>query len=70
MEKKLLTVAEAAMMLGLGRSVTYKLVMSGSIRSFKIGRSRRIPQSAIDAFITSCDEDSNVTLFSVSKERG
>ena len=51
MDKKLLDVAEAAQMLGLGRSKTYDLVMSGLLRSLLIGRSRRIPLGAIDEFI-------------------
>jgi excisionase family DNA binding protein len=50
-EKKLLTVAEAARILNLGRSHTYAYVLKGEIESFKIGKSRRIPVEAIDAFI-------------------
>lgn len=51
--KKLLNVNEAAMALGLGRSLTYTLVANGELRSIKIGRARRIPISAIDEFIAS-----------------
>ena len=49
--KKLLTVAEAARALNLGRSHTYAYVMRGELESFKIGKSRRIPVEALDAFI-------------------
>jgi excisionase family DNA binding protein len=49
--RKLLTVAQAAAILGIGRSLAYMLVSTGKIRSFKIGRSRRIPLSALDDFI-------------------
>ena len=50
--RKLLTVAEAAQAMGIGRSLLYRLVMSGEIRSVVVGgRSRRIPVEAIDEFI-------------------
>ncbi len=39
---KLLTVDEAAMRLGIGRSHAYEFILRGEIRSVKIGRSRRI----------------------------
>lgn len=52
MEKKLLTVAEASRAMSIGRSLLYRLVMSGQIRSVVVGgRSRRIPVDALDAFI-------------------
>lgn len=51
MSKKLLNVNEAAAVLGLGRSLVYTLIANGEITSIKIGRARRIPLSAIDAFI-------------------
>jgi len=51
MEKKLLTVAEAADMLGLGRSKAYQLVMRGELKSIQIGRARRVPVAALDEFI-------------------
>ena len=51
MDVMLLTVPEAAMRLGLGRSLTYSLVMSGAIASITIGRARRIPVSALEEFI-------------------
>ncbi len=50
--RKLLTVAEAAQAMGIGRSLLYRLVMSGQIRSVVVGgRARRIPVEAIDEFI-------------------
>jgi excisionase family DNA binding protein len=48
---KLLTVAEGAAILRLGRTLVYELVLRGELRSIKIGRARRIPVSAVDAFI-------------------
>ena len=47
----LLRLPEAAVRLGLSRSSTYKLVMSGTLMSVSIGRSRRIPAEAVDAFV-------------------
>lgn len=51
MDKLLLTVPEAAAALGIGRSQLYKLVLSGELRTIKIGRSRRIPIRALDELI-------------------
>ena len=49
--KLLVTVEEAAQMLSIGRSLAYKLVMSKQVPSVKIGRTRRIPVFALEAFI-------------------
>ena len=51
MQKRLLTVSEAAHVMGVSRSLLYQRVLSGEIASFKIGRARRIPVEAIDEFI-------------------
>lgn len=51
MEKKLVTAAEAAVLLGISRSHLYSLVMRGEIPSIKIGRARRIPVTAIERWI-------------------
>lgn len=37
--------------LGLGRTYTYQLLMSGAIPSFKIGRLRRIRRIDVDAYL-------------------
>ena len=51
-DKKLLTCAEAATMLGISRALLYQLVVQkGEIARIKIGRARRIPATALDAFI-------------------
>jgi excisionase family DNA binding protein len=59
-EKKLLTIDEAGKTLGLGRSMTYNLVASKELASIKIGKSRRIPLSAIDDFIKRRLQDQRV----------
>ncbi len=58
MSAKLLTVAEAATTLRLGRTLVYELVLRGDLRSIKIGRARRVPVSAVDAFIRERLEES------------
>lgn len=45
--------AEAARILGCGRTKFYELLASGEIRSFHIGRRRLIRLAAIEAWITS-----------------
>jgi excisionase family DNA binding protein len=47
----LLTVREAAAILGTGRDATYGLVRSGRIRSIPVGRKRLIPRSELERFI-------------------
>lgn len=49
--KLLVSVEEAAQMLSIGRSLVYKLVRSKQVLSVKIGRTRRIPVFALEAFI-------------------
>ena len=49
--KILLTVDEAAQRLGIGRSHAYIFVMRGEIPSIKLGRSRRVPATAVDEFV-------------------
>jgi excisionase family DNA binding protein len=51
MNSRLLTIDEAAQRLGIGRSHAYIYVMKGELESVKLGRSRRVPEQAIDAFI-------------------
>lgn len=48
---KLVTVAEAAELLHLGRSKVYEYILSGSLRSVKLGRARRIPVAEIEQFV-------------------
>ena len=50
-DRALLRVEEAAEMLGLGRSKTYALVLSGSIPSVRFGRSVRIPRNRLETWI-------------------
>lgn len=46
--KRAVSVVEFARLFGVSRSTAYELVLSGAIRSLKIGARRVIPLSAID----------------------
>lgn len=50
-EHLLLRVERAAAFCDMGRSKFWELVMSGEIRSVKIGRSRRIPADALKDWV-------------------
>ena len=49
--KLLLSVPEAAHLLSIGRSRCYDLVLSGQLRSLKLGRRRLISREALEAFV-------------------
>jgi excisionase family DNA binding protein len=51
MDELLLTVETAARRLSLSRSKTYQLIASGALRSVAVGRSRRVPVDALEAFV-------------------
>ena len=56
----LLRVEEAAQWLGLGRTKAYELVYRGTLPSVTIGRSRRVPVSALEAFVEQLVERGSV----------
>ena len=49
------TPEEAARVLRLSRTTIYELLKSGQLRSYKVGRSRRIPATALAEFVASRD---------------
>ncbi|HEY8597803.1 MAG TPA: helix-turn-helix domain-containing protein [Thermomicrobiales bacterium] len=51
MDKLLFTVEEAEEMTAICRSKLYEFMASGTLRSVKIGRSRRIARVDLEAFI-------------------
>lgn len=51
MNKLLYSSREAAEMLSLSRTTIFELLRRGELRSIKIGRSRRIPASALEEFV-------------------
>ncbi|WP_326760036.1 excisionase family DNA-binding protein [Streptomyces phaeochromogenes] len=50
-KRKWHTTAEAADMLGFGLSKTKMLVLTGEIRSVKVGRNRRILPAWVDEYV-------------------
>ena len=50
-DKQLYRVADAMVVLSLGRSVLYEQIRSGRLRSVTQGRSRLIPASAIAEYV-------------------
>ena len=52
MTRLLLTVPEAADALAISRSKLYKLLASGAIASIRIDGSRRIPLTALKAYVS------------------
>lgn len=51
MPESLLTVAEVAKRLAGGRTTVYELISRGGLRTIKIGRARRIPESTLEEWI-------------------
>ena len=43
-----LTPAEAMDILGVGKNTMYRLVKSGELKGFRVGRSWRVPESSIE----------------------
>jgi excisionase family DNA binding protein len=50
-DKLLLRIEEAAKRLGIGRSLMYRLVLSGEVQSVPLGRLRRIPVEALREYV-------------------
>ena len=51
MERLLLRIPEAGETLGLGRSKLYELIAAGDLEVVKIGKSVRIPDEALRAYV-------------------
>lgn len=52
MERPLLcTVDQAAELLCIGRTKTYRLIANGELRTVRIGRRRLIPRAELESFI-------------------
>lgn len=50
-ERLLYPMEEVAKRLSIGRSYAYELVASGELESVKVGRLRRVPAAALDAYV-------------------
>ena len=51
MEKLLLKPAEAAELLGIGRSKMYELLAAGALPSIRVGHSVRVPVTALERWV-------------------
>ncbi|SDP78407.1 DNA binding domain-containing protein, excisionase family [Actinopolyspora xinjiangensis] len=49
--RTLLTVEQAAHRLAIGRTHMFQLLRTGEVTSVRIGRARRIPTEALDAYV-------------------
>ena len=47
----LVSVEEAAGLLGIGRTTVYEMIRRGDVRPIRIGRCVRIPQRELEAFV-------------------
>jgi excisionase family DNA binding protein len=54
--EKLLTVAETAALLSVRKNRVHELIHCGRLRSVKIRRCRRIPVSAVEAYLAGLSE--------------
>lgn len=54
---RLYSIDETCQILGCGRTLVYKELTAGRLRSFKVGRRRLVPESAIVAFIDADGRD-------------
>ena len=53
-EPLLLSIREAALVLGIGRSTLYELIVADEIEVVHIGRSARVPVAALHEFVDRC----------------
>ena len=51
LERLAVSVSDAAAMIGLGRDVTYRLILGGEIPSFKVGARRLIPVTGLREYV-------------------
>ena len=58
--KLLRRIEEAAEQLGIGRSLMYRLVLSGAIESVRLGRLRRIPAECLGEHVRRLRDEARV----------
>lgn len=68
-ERMLLKPAEAADVLGIGRSKLYELLQAGTLHSVRIGACRRIPIDALSDLVSRLREASALTAASDDENR-
>jgi excisionase family DNA binding protein len=56
-EVRFLTVAEVAILLRVSKMTVYRMVHGGNLTAVRVGRSLRVPQHAVDAYLqVACQE--------------
>ena len=56
-EVRFLTVAEVASLMRVSKMTVYRLVHSGELTAVRVGRSFRVPESAVHAYLTEAFTD-------------
>ncbi|MDA8035152.1 MAG: helix-turn-helix domain-containing protein [Actinomycetota bacterium] len=56
-ERLLLSVAEAAELLGVSRAFAYELVLAGELPSVKLGRLRKVRRGELEAYVAALGGD-------------
>jgi excisionase family DNA binding protein len=68
-ERLLLTVVEAAAMLGIGRTTAYELIAAGQLQVVHIGRSARVPLAAVHRYVEGLMTQGRRTIRSAPRRR-
>lgn len=61
-DRLLLRIEEAAERLGIGRSLMYRLVLSGEVQSVPVGRLRRVPCDALTEYVDRLRRESEAAI--------
>ena len=69
-ERLLLTVVEAASMLGVGRTKAYELIAGGELQVVHIGRAARVPLVAVRRYVDGLVSQGPRTIRSAPPSRG
>jgi excisionase family DNA binding protein len=69
-ERLLLTVVEAAAMLGVGRTKAYELIAAGELQVVHIGRAARVPLVAVRRYVDGLVSQGPRTIRSAPRSRG
>jgi len=70
METRVLYIPEeAARLLSIGRSKVYEYLATGTLKSLRLGRSRRISASAIEEFVSAHEQEADMDQQPISVGR-
>ena len=66
----LYSVAEAASLLGVGRTYMFRLIATGEVESIKVGKLRKIPHDALGRYIDQQRPGRSTTVASMGQQPG